>query len=489
VQPARRGATDARLRSYVICEICGRRLYGKTRRVGDVYSYYACEPQPAHHEGKDWFDTAPRACGCVRTSCWSWSAAFTRRIFGPDRAELLAGQNDAPAADDGTTTRVAAVHGRLKELERQQANVVTELREYQSTGDQELDQQWRGQLRDSFAELAGKRKALQAQLAQLAERIPSKAAADPRLLDQLPVIDTDLGRLPEDLERELYGGFQLQVRYHHPSRRVTLRVTIDGAAIPQLTATGRAIMADRPTEASRSGTEPRNAESRPTTVSAVEGRDGFPCRVCTRRVPYNMGTPCDRRWYDVCAGGRCVAAAVTGLIMLWSGMPVFPNPGGTPACPTAIEAEDKHEAELRVAGGMGRMISDLPVAQRRSGWLRGSASTGMVSAAGLICGARRRRRRSLGRLDLCAGGSVVAEPADEQPFSAEREDVEGEAGQVAEVVALAWAEHRERQACVVGLQSAVVLVELSVDRPPSQSGVELYAQADQCRADPLLAGC
>ena len=117
---------------------------------------------------------------------------------------------------------------------------------------------------------------MQAQLAQLAERIPSKAAADPRLLDQLPVIDTDLGRLPEDLERELYGGFQLQVRYHHPSRRVTLRVTIDGAAIPQLTATGRAIMADRPTEASRSGTEPRNAESRPTTVSAVEGRDGFP---------------------------------------------------------------------------------------------------------------------------------------------------------------------------------------------------------------------
>jgi hypothetical protein len=69
----------------------------------------------------------------------------------------------------------------------------------------------------SFAELAGKRKALQAQHAELAERVPSKAAADPRLLDQLPVIDADLGRLPENLERELYGGFQLQVRYHHPA--------------------------------------------------------------------------------------------------------------------------------------------------------------------------------------------------------------------------------------------------------------------------------
>ncbi len=70
---------------------------------------------------------------------------------------------------------------------------------------------------------------------------PSRAP----LLDQLLVMDDDWGRLAEDLERELCGGFQLQVRYHHPSRRVTLRVTIDGEAIPQLTAFGRAIMAAR----------------------------------------------------------------------------------------------------------------------------------------------------------------------------------------------------------------------------------------------------
>jgi site-specific DNA recombinase len=38
-----------RLRSFVICELCGRRLYGKTRRVASGYSYYACEPVPARH--------------------------------------------------------------------------------------------------------------------------------------------------------------------------------------------------------------------------------------------------------------------------------------------------------------------------------------------------------------------------------------------------------------------------------------------------------
>src|SRR6266542_3852293 len=50
-----------RMRSYVICDLCGRRLYGKTRYVGDVYSYYACEPVPAHHAGKDWFPTHPKS--------------------------------------------------------------------------------------------------------------------------------------------------------------------------------------------------------------------------------------------------------------------------------------------------------------------------------------------------------------------------------------------------------------------------------------------
>jgi hypothetical protein len=50
-----------RLRSFVICELCGRRLYGKTRRIASGYSYYACEAIPAHHASKDWFDTHPKS--------------------------------------------------------------------------------------------------------------------------------------------------------------------------------------------------------------------------------------------------------------------------------------------------------------------------------------------------------------------------------------------------------------------------------------------
>jgi site-specific DNA recombinase len=154
-------------------------------------------------------------------------------------------------------------------LERQQANVVKELREYQPTRDEDIDQQWRGHLRDSFAEIATQRKDLEAQVGGLAARPEAPSLSDPRLLDRFPIIEADLGRLPEDIERELFDGFQLQVRYHQPTRRVTLRATIDGDAIPRLTAASQAIM-------QRTGhtIRLRNTE-KPPTASAVGSPRSF----------------------------------------------------------------------------------------------------------------------------------------------------------------------------------------------------------------------
>jgi site-specific DNA recombinase len=204
-QPNRHPATTRtyRLRSYVICELCGRRLYGKTRRVGDGYSYYACEPVPAHHAGKEWFASHPKSLWVREDKLLDLVRGFfVHRIFGPDRDTLLAAtQADEPIVQDPTAARAAAVRAKIKDLERQQANVVKELREYQSTGDEEIDQQWRGQLRESFAEIANQRKDLEAQLADLSNRQETPSKGDPRLLDRLPIMEADLARLPEALER------------------------------------------------------------------------------------------------------------------------------------------------------------------------------------------------------------------------------------------------------------------------------------------------
>jgi len=65
---------------------------------------------------------------------------------------------------------------------------------------------------------------------------------------------------------------------------------------------------------------------------------------------------------------------------------------------------------------------------------------------------------------------------------------EGKGGQMAEVDALAWAEHREPQAGVVGPPACLCFVELSVDRPPSQRWcIAVRQRLISGRADPVLA--
>ena len=160
---------------------------------------------------------------------------------------------------------VHALRSRIKELERQQANVVRELREYRPVGDEDTDQQWRGQLRDSFAQIATERKRTETQLADLTDQKETVTSLNPALLDRLPIVQADLSRLPEDLERELFRAFQLQVRYHHPTRRVTLRTTLDERALRQLIATtGKIVNQDLP-----GATQETEAEPPPTTVGGA----------------------------------------------------------------------------------------------------------------------------------------------------------------------------------------------------------------------------
>lgn len=150
-------------------------------------------------------------------------------------------------------------------MERQQANVVKELREYRPIGDEDIDQQRRGQLRDGFAEITTERKRAETQLANLTDQKETVTSLNPALLDRLPIVQADLSRVPEDLERELFGAFQLQVRYHQPTRRVTLRATIDERALRQLIATtGRVLNQDAP-----GADQETEAEPPPTAVGGA----------------------------------------------------------------------------------------------------------------------------------------------------------------------------------------------------------------------------
>ena len=179
---------------------------------------------------------------------------------------MLANTRPAPAEPEVDASRLGTLRTQIKTLERQQTNLVGELQTYQPLGDAEADQEWRAQLRRAFADLAAQRKAAQAELAALTTRRPADHdPADPTLLDAFPIIDSDLASLPEELERELYDSFHLQIRYHQPTRRATLRVTINGGTIDQLARTSQQISAHVP--------QPRRVEERALDAAAIADRD------------------------------------------------------------------------------------------------------------------------------------------------------------------------------------------------------------------------
>jgi site-specific DNA recombinase len=242
-----------RLRSYVFCELCGRRLCGKTRRVGDVYNYYACEPNPAHHAHRDWYPTHPKSLWVREDKLLTLlDAFFANRIFGPDRRALLdQGQAVPSDRDDPTVAQRAALETKIKELGRQQTNVINELQTYHSTGTTTST--------SSGEPSCGP---------------PSPTSPlDPTLLDQLPVVELDLAALPEDLQRQLFDAFQLQIWYHHRSRRVGLRVTINADTDRRLTAFIGGLR-----DQNRPQPPATDTLSRPTATTAV--REDFSLALC-----------------------------------------------------------------------------------------------------------------------------------------------------------------------------------------------------------------
>ncbi|MFC7839995.1 recombinase family protein [Streptomyces sp. NPDC057382] len=75
------------LRSYVYCDICDRRMFGKTRHQ---ISYYACQPDPNEHRDQPWFPDHPKSLWIrEQILITAISHFFATRIFGLDRLSHL----------------------------------------------------------------------------------------------------------------------------------------------------------------------------------------------------------------------------------------------------------------------------------------------------------------------------------------------------------------------------------------------------------------
>jgi site-specific DNA recombinase len=298
------------LRSRIRCRSCQRRMSGITRTSarywadGPDYSstYYTCHHDPANprHVAPEGH---PRTISVREDHLLDVIRQFfAERVFGPDRAALLAKDLPASAADDQARRdrQAAALNKRLRQID---AAENAHAREIEALAD--LDPRapavtaLRSRVLARFTELEDERAQINAQLAALTKTAPQ--AGDPALLDALPHADAKLATAGPRIQQQLYQAFDLQALYNKNLHQVTIHVTITDST-PQAVA---AISAAADDPAAASTPDPGHPHFSDLTQAPISGRSTMimrnqvlapvdRCRI-TEALPGRFGRATGRR--------------------------------------------------------------------------------------------------------------------------------------------------------------------------------------------------
>jgi hypothetical protein len=229
-------------RSRVRCRDCRRRMTGTTYdNPAGTITYYRCPHNPATPKHAAACPDHPRTVQAPETRLDAIVGAFfADRIFGPGRAALLAAQ--LPATDAAAARRdqeIAAVQARLKRIEAAQNSCILELEQLPADPADTAAVAMRARIRARLADLHHQREQLDTQLTALARTTP--AAADPALLDELPVLGDILPGLPPALKARLFAAFDLEILWNKPGQQATVFAEITEntlQALPAITDPG-----------------------------------------------------------------------------------------------------------------------------------------------------------------------------------------------------------------------------------------------------------
>jgi hypothetical protein len=205
-------------------------------RISRGRLYYVCEPERHHHEERrGWYDGHPKALWVREDDLLDIAHSFfAEHVVGPRREVALrrpsttAKRNDDPA--------VVRLEAELADLDKRRQNVLTQIEEYEPTGDEDIDRDFRAQLRRRYTDLAQQHKTKVQQLAGQTTTPASTPEDDPTVLDDLPISALSLTDVPEELLRDLYDSFNLELRYQPEPRTITVRVTARQDRVPQIRA-------------------------------------------------------------------------------------------------------------------------------------------------------------------------------------------------------------------------------------------------------------
>ena len=232
------------MRSYLVCHLCDRRMWGGTKRKA---TYYHCKKSAQNHAHLPWYAAHPTHV-TVREDRLIEPVArfFTQRVFGPTRKILLADTHPTAQVDPTLDTRRAAVEAELADLQRRQNNLMRELANHEPTGDPDFDTAWRSGIQDQFAATLAEQRARTRLLAEITRQQQETTPPDIDLIDLLPMAAIDITGLPEQQQRHLYDAFHLEVRYDLPTDSVILRVTIEAETAPALATAVNSLVKEQP---------------------------------------------------------------------------------------------------------------------------------------------------------------------------------------------------------------------------------------------------
>jgi hypothetical protein len=195
------------LRSYLWCELCGRRIWGKTHSGGRVY--YMCVKDRRQHADQPWFNLHPPA---VRVR----SIEIEKEVCDFLATHLAApGQHEFERATDNTSASSGSADEQIAGLRSRQARLIEELEGLDEHG---LDGHSMAMLRTDILQ----------RYALLGRLIAAQSSTEDIVFDGthriLREALTSLPMTPE-AQRAAFDACSLRVSYLHPTRRMTITAT------------------------------------------------------------------------------------------------------------------------------------------------------------------------------------------------------------------------------------------------------------------------
>ncbi|MGA9691391.1 MAG: hypothetical protein WBR33_08120, partial [Pseudonocardiaceae bacterium] len=209
---------------YIVCELCGKRMFGKTRKIR---TYYYCQPRgPRRPEGHP-----PTIWLPERELLAATTTFFNTHVFGPNRQELLAASVTTADLDQAHAhhEKIEAVRRTIDDLELRQERLLRTLEERDDPTGAVFDR-----LQQRLTSLASDHRTKLAELSQLQNAAQARPVNAVDLIQYLPETTLDLADMPHHLLRQLCDAFALRVTYNKHTHQADFNVDIAAHTIPRI---------------------------------------------------------------------------------------------------------------------------------------------------------------------------------------------------------------------------------------------------------------